>query len=366
MDTDLKLSDSKFVRYFKSYVMLQGKHVGFYGNFGHGDLGDDASFFVARELLGSDLLPVSKRSYAFNPRILKALLIGGGGNLRWESPYIPRKLLTQEHWDFPIVLFSAGVNCDFNKEYSKDSIDQIKELCKRCEYITVRDRISLNFLHDLGITDAALLPDLELLLKEIPREFDFVKSKKTIGIVVSPHSEFDSALVNSIAGTFVEFINFLGEKDYDTILIPFDSQISENTREWKLIEMIKNGIKDDTHFNVLPRNVSPGETLYAIRQYCDAMVCMRLHSAIFATNAGVPFISLSFNLMHKGFMELLDLNECELNLYENFSFDSLKEKFLHLMNQQDSVIDQLAAKKSELTALITKEVKTIQEKILIA
>jgi len=72
---DLKLSNSKWMRYARSYLVPPGiKANGFYGNFGHGDLGDDASFLVAQKLLECDLMPVSKRCYAFNPRILKSFL----------------------------------------------------------------------------------------------------------------------------------------------------------------------------------------------------------------------------------------------------------------------------------------------------
>jgi len=361
----LKPEKSKLLRYLKSYLPFwQNKKIGFYGNFGHGDLGDDASFISAHELLNNELLPISKRCYAFNPAMLKSLLIGGGGILRWESPYIPRRILEKKSWNFPVILFSAGINCDYNKQFSLDSENKIKKLCSACSYITVRDQITRKFINNLGFNKVSVLPDLELILKERSKKLDFKKDARTVGIVLSPHSEFASGTFKSIIDAFSGFTNYLTEKGNNVIYLPFEKKISENTKEYEITKEILKAIKFPQRVKILEEYLEPDEMLYAIRNCCDVMVCMRLHSAIFSVNAGIPFICISYNLMHKGFLEMMDMQDLDIPLFDNFSQGSLIEKFEYLLKNYSEISQRLIHKKKILTNMIYKEISYIKENFL--
>ena len=360
-DKIIKPERSKLVRYLKSYLPFwQKKKIGFYGNFGHGDLGDDASFIVGRDLLRENIMPISKRCYAFNPHILKGLLIGGGGVLRWESPYLPRRVLKKDKWGFPVILFSAGVNCDYSKEFTKETKDKINKLCDICDYITVRDRISQEFLNNLGIDHVSILPHLELALKEKPREFDFPKEGFTVGIVLTPHTEFGSYTFKKITDVFLQFTDYLTNSGNNVIYIPFEGSIHGSTKEGELIQEIMKRSKNKDRIKALAEGVQPPEVLFAIRNYCDIMVCMRLHGAVFSVNAGVPFICVSYNLMHKAFLEMLGASDLELSILEEFSFELLRNKFEYILKNYNSLAAKLVEKRDYLRDLIYREASHIR------
>ncbi|RKX93224.1 MAG: hypothetical protein DRP84_08775 [Spirochaetes bacterium] len=352
---------SKFSRYFNTYAPFwRNKEVGLYGNFGHGDVGDDASFIAAQDLLDINLMPLSKRCYAFNPSRLKALLIGGGGILRWESPYIPRRILTKKKWNFPVILFSAGLNCDYNKKFTQETEDKIKKLCSVCDYITARDKLSQEFFNSLGFDKVSIMPDLELVLKEKPIDADFRKKGLNVGIVLTPHSEFNSADFKNIVEVFSEFTNYLLDRGNNVIYIPFEQSVSENTKENEMIQEIVKSAKYKDKVKVLEGNYGPKEILLVIKKNCDVMACMRLHSAIFSTNAGIPFFCISYNLTHKGFLEMLDVQDLDIPFFKEFSFEAVKSKFEYILANYDLIKSKLIEKRDYLRGLIYKEAGQIK------
>jgi len=360
-DRVIKPKKSKFVRYIRSYLPFwQKKKIGFYGYFGHGDLGDDASFCVGKDLLDEDIIPISKRCYAFNPHILKGLLIGAGAVLKRSYPFIPRRLLMKDEWSFPVVLLSAGVGCDYNKEFTQEAKDKIKKLCHMCDYITVRDKISQEFLNNLGFDHVGIFPHLELVLKEKSRRFSFQKQGFTVGIVLTPHSEFDSRIFQKIIDVFSQFTDYLTDSGNNVIYLPFEKKISENTKEGEVIQEIMKRLRNKDRVRVLEGDIEPEEMLFAIRDYCDVMVCMRLHSAVFSTNAGIPFLCVSYNLMHQGFLEMLELLDLELSLYDDFSFNALRDKFQYILKNYSIIRARLVGKRDYLRGIIYKEVSHVR------
>lgn len=357
----IRPTDSKFLHYLKAYLPFwQKKRIGFYGNFGHGDLGDDACFIAARDLLGEDLSPISKKCYAFNPHMLKGFLIGGGGAFRWESPYLPRRIFKKDKWDFPVILFSTGLNCDYHRQFTEETKDKIKKLCRLCTYITVRDRITQKFLNDLGFNNVNILPDLELVLREKPREFNFHKKRFTVGIVLTAHSEFDLSTFKKIEDVFSQFTDYLIDNGKDVVYLPFEDPTSENPREKQLIQSIVKRLNSQDRVRILGEGASPQEVLFAIRNYCDVMVCMRLHSAVFSTNAGIPFLCISYNLMHNGYLEMLDSQDLELEFLKDFSFKALKNKFEYVLNNSNAIKSRIVEKRDYLRSIIYNQISHIK------
>jgi len=352
---------SKMLPYIRAYLLFGKKRVGFYANFGHGDLGDDASFLVARKLLDSRMLPLSKKCYAFNPRILKALLIGSGAVLRWESPYIPKRLLEKDKWNFPVALFSAGINCDYNRKFSEEAKSKIKKLCSICDYLSVRDVISQRFLNELGFKDVKILPDPELALEEKPHKLAFNKTGFTVGIALTPHSEFSERDFDRIVDVFSRFSDYLISNNKDVIYLRFEGRPSEDTKEDYLIKRIISKVKDKSRVRDLKEGLGPEEMLSVIKSYCDVMVCMRLHSAVFSTNAGVPFVCVAYNLMHDGFLDLMEAKDTAIMFPDGFSFDSMRDRFDYVLNNYEGIRSRIAARRDYLKSLIYKEMAKVKE-----
>lgn len=352
----------KILRYVKSYFASWGrKKIGFYGNFGHGDLGDDAAFMAAQQLLVEDIVPVSKRCYAFNPHMLKTLLIGGGGILRWEAPYLPRRIYTKKSWPFPLLLFSAGMNCDYNRSYTEEAKNKIVGLCKMCNYVSVRDNLSQRLLKQWGCGEGVLLPDLELALADKSKEGLFYKNRKTVGIVVSPHSEFTESTFVKLVNEFTKTTNYLIHKGFDVLYIPFEKRCSKNTKEGVIIKEIIKNVKGKSKVTVLGENDDPREVLFVIKKYCDVMLCTRLHSAVFAVNAGVPFVCVSYNIMHRGFLEMCGMDKYEVSIFEDFSFHKLEEIFELVLKNYALLRRKIVEKREYFKRLIYKEVDCVKK-----
>ena len=81
---------------------------------------------------------------------------------------------------------------------------------------------------------------------------------------------------------------------------------------WELLESISKAVKSPDRIKMVSNQLAPQEILHIIKKHCHAMVCMRLHSAIFAANAGIPFICVSFNTMHTAFVEMVDMTDFEI------------------------------------------------------
>ncbi|MCP4653631.1 MAG: polysaccharide pyruvyl transferase family protein [Candidatus Omnitrophica bacterium] len=352
--------DSKWKRYLFSYASIGRKDIGFYSNFGHGDSGDDAFLYQAQDLLDTKILPMSKRCYTFNPHRLKAFLLGGASLFHWQAPYIPRRLLKKKKWPFPVILYSAGINCDYGASFSQESLDKIHSLCSLADYITVRDLLTKEFIANLGFPNAEILPDLELMVR--PKKTTPIKTKdhKTVGITLTPHSAFNEETFKKIEDLFVDFTNWLTDNKYTVLFIPFDSLDSESTREKKLLDSILKRIKSPINASSANADLSPEEILNLIQTRCDFMVSMRLHSAVFAVNANVPFFCLSYNMMHKGFLQEISLNELELPLSHVSSTQKLQDKFQFIVKNSLQIKRQMTSQKIRLCNEITKQNEIIK------
>jgi polysaccharide pyruvyl transferase WcaK-like protein len=350
---------TKILPYLRSYLFFGAKRIGFYANLGHGDLGDEASFLAVKKLLNNDILPISKKCYAFNPGILKAFLIGSGAVLRWESPYIPKRLLTRKKWNFLVVLFSAGMNCDYNKEFSEEIKSRIKKLCGICDYLSVRDAVSQRFLNGLGFDDVNILPDPELALEEKPYKPAFNKKGFTVGIALSPHSEFSKEDFDKIVNVFSQFTDYLTASNKDVIYLRFETKSSEDTKEDYLIKEIMKKVKDKNMVKDFKEDIGPEEMLSVIKNYCDIMVCMRLHAAVFSANAGVPFLCVTYNFMHDGFLDMLDSKDLGLAMTD-LSVESLKAKYEYVLNNYKPLKARIIARRDHLKNMIYNEVEKIK------
>jgi polysaccharide pyruvyl transferase WcaK-like protein len=357
----IKSEKSKFLRYLKTYLPFwQRKKIGFYGYFGHGDIGDDTVFIVTQDLLGQDLMPLSKRCYAFNPARLKGFLIGGGAVLKRDCPYIPRRILQKDKWNFPIILFSAGVGCDYQQEFTSEARDKIQTLCSLCGYLTVRDKISQRFINSLGFQDVEILPHLELMLTDKCAPVDWHKEGRCVGVVLTSHPEFSTQTFQKIIEVFSQLNNYLTDKGYTIIYMPFENNFTENATEQTIIKEIIRRSQRPEKVRILANNLQPSEILFIMRNYIDIMVCMRLHSAVLSVNAGIPFVCLSYNLMHKGFLEMLDSPELEVSIFDDFSSSTLLNSFEYVFSNQTIIREKLIQKRELLKNMIIQQVSHIK------
>jgi len=259
-----------------------------------------------------------------------------------------------------VIIFSAGVGCDYNEVFTNQAKDKIKRLCSLADCVTVRDKISQEFLGDLGYHDAAILPHLELALEERPQQLNFKKKGFTVGIVLTPHPEFDNQVFGKMIEVFSRFTDYLTDNHNHVIYLPFEKADSENTRESVMINEIMKRLNNKDRVEVLGGDLQPQEMLYLIKNHCDIMVCMRLHSAVFSTNAGIPFFCISYNLMHQGFLGLLGAQDLGISIFEHFSLQALIDKFEYVQEYYNQIKSKLTGKRDNLRNIIYSQTAHIK------
>jgi polysaccharide pyruvyl transferase WcaK-like protein len=147
---------------------------------------------------------------------------------------------------------------------------------------------------------------------------------------------------------FSRFTDYLTDNHNRVIYLPFEKADSENTRESVVITEIIKRLNNKDRAEALRGNLQPQEMLYFIKNYCDMLVCMRLHSAVFSTNAGIPFFCISYNLMHQGFLGMLQAQDLGISIFEDFSLQTLIDKFEYVQGHYSQIKSKLTAKRDNL------------------
>jgi polysaccharide pyruvyl transferase WcaK-like protein len=355
----IKTNNNKASRYLKAYLPFWKKDFGFYGNFGHGDVGDDSAFIVACSLLKTDLLPVSKRCYAFNPHRFKGLLLGGGSVFHSHVPYFPRRLVDSQKISYPLILFSVGINCDYEDSYTEEAKRKIKKVCSLSSYIAARDRVTAEFLKELGVRNVNILPDLDLALEPQPVDLGIDKKRHTVGISLTTH-HFSDLVWDKIKISFSKIINSLLEEGSDILFLPFKISPEENEDERDLIFSILGKNYDKERIKVISDSLSPQELLFAMGKYCDSFIGMRMHSVVFAANSGLPFVSIKYNSMHDGFLDMMELPELGVSLDNSDLDKKVVSKFIEIQSDYNQIKDRIINKRDYLRKLILDQTKKIK------
>jgi len=280
----IKKAAFKSLRYIRSCIKFCGKKtVCFYGAFGHGNLGDDAAFISGKNMLNTNIVPLSKRLYSFRPHAIKVLFIGGGGIFHWDSPYIPRMLLKRKQWHFPVIILSGGINCDYCRKFEIDAVNKIKKLCYMSNLITVRDEVTRKFLLACGIKkEIKIIPDLALALKEeAPAGANFKKDSFTVGISLATHTEFTSRKAQGIKNIITQFVRHLVARGNRVVFLPFQFKRYDEINEIKVSKEIADEVGYKERIISLRNKYSPGQMLYIIKNHCDFILGMRLHANVF-------------------------------------------------------------------------------------
>ena len=66
------------------------------------------------------------------------------------------------------------------------------------------------------------------------------------------------------------------------------------------------------------------------------------------------------NLMHKGFLQMLDMENLDNSIFDDFSSRVLEDRFEYLLANQASLKNKLIEKRDSLRGLINKEVLIVK------
>lgn len=213
-----------------------------------------------------------------------------------------------------------------------------------------RDLASYEVLKD-QLKNLYQMPDLAFSLspdpkigKEILSSIDqFNPDLPTLGVFLN-----DYVNTNFVTSTLkfmeyqkcsLELSRFLDGLNYNILFIPMSFTPPDDRRmSLDVIGNMKNGYKAHCVVNQL----KPIDCL-SLTSNLDFAITMRLHSAIFCTIAGVPFLDITHHSKNKNYLDTEDLGDLSLNYYE-FSIRSLKEKFDYVHTQYELIKEKLLTK----------------------
>lgn len=311
------------------------RHIVVLGWYGHQNIGDQSYamsiplLFPGFDFTFTDDLRKTPAEYDY--------LILGGGNV------IDRSFFDQiGKVKSPKLLLSVGLPNP--GKLLADHINMIKKA--NFEHICVRDYASFDFLYKKGL-EVSYLPDFAFALRP-----DKAKGKQLLRkLFKQDHTDLYEKVVGVVLNGYLVAGNELLARDYITfhkvafdiarcadqtnasfIFIPFggdpvsndripNSWVASRCKWWK-----KNCVVYD--------RLDVQETLDVISA-CDTMISTRLHSSIFSTMSGVPFIDLTHHDKNRVYLESIAKLGWSLD-YWMLDASKLKEKLNEHLSGNDN------------------------------
>lgn len=262
------------------------------------------------------------------------LLISGGGSLLQDATSIRNtyyylsimglaKLLGK-----PVMLYSQGIG----PLYRQSTRKAVGFMLKYVDRITVRDSISKEELHSLGITDVEVTADAVLAMHQgdlsvgadiLHRHHcNMSKEKKRIGIAVRSWKE-DTAYRKSLAAVLSD----LKEKDdAEIIFIPMSHP--DDTMEAREISSLM------TTSSIVLEGPFTTEEQVSLSGNVDVMIGVRLHALVFSSLMEKPVIGISYDPKITSFLHMI--GQEPIGTMKELNSQKLYERCRELLHSIDS------------------------------
>ena len=349
------------------------------GYYGHKNTGDDA--LVASLVWGLDTLcpdakyyvssstvlklPVRRENISYLPpaqlfrghqRISKLLqtvrsewTIYGGGSLINDSSglsFLKNLLQTvrlQKLLGHKVGMIALGVGPLHSEEAKRIASMLISSL----DLLTVRDQNSADICIQLGLPSPAIVGDLAFILPnmktpDVTARFTPSKSRKTLGISVCNYSQYvgrgaepDLIRVTKVVAALRKIA-----QNFECDLAIFEFNGSQAVGDSEVVELLDKELSEYTNIIRLPYTDNPVVVLEDIAQ-CDAVLAMRLHSAIFSFIAKKPMVMIDYHQKCRGFAHQIGLPPDLIVDSESFEIDTLSRSILKALQTPDLCIPGL-------------------------
>lgn len=248
----------------------------------------------------------------------------------------------------------------------------VKKILKNTELLCFREAISQDYFKTLDIDresyvtlDSAFQHPIDTeyyskVLDEYTELKEFIgDGKNVIGITVTDllwHSNYKSPSFDGvIKNVFSQFIDYVTDKGYKVLFIP---QLFGESNDRDYMKSFEN----ENCFTVSDKYDCYFQQYLISKLY--AVVGMRYHSNIFSAKMGTPFISVSYEQKMQGFMNKAGIGDYCIPIKE-LSYDILKDRFEHLLENYDSYKSKLNIDKEKFRKESYKTtemfIKTVKE-----
>ena len=234
------------------------------------------------------------------------LYISGGGTLMQDATstrsllYYLFSIRQARFHGCKIMLYGCGVG-PISRPRNQKRAGKVLDRC--ADIISVRDRYSYEFLHQLGVTkpeihlnaDPALLidpPDTDELRAYLRRS-GLTDGKRYMMMAVRPWEGFDEKVA-----AFANAADY-AHREYGLIPILYAMEPNRDEAAAKAV-----AAKVRCPHLVLSAGINGGEILALVRRM-SLVVSMRLHTLIFASGQGVPMVGVVYDPKVSGFLDYL-------------------------------------------------------------
>ena len=228
-------------------------------------------------------------------------------------------------------------------------------LFNRLDEITVREKVSLKVLQELGVKkELHLFPDPRFILAPVPpadvcnifiKEGIEVNAPK-IGITtrhlhekvpawVKRSHDYSEENVNNANEVIGQTVDYLA-KYAQCFLIPMHPSFDDDLRT---AEMIKRHMRNPSNLRILSKSYRSLE-LMGIIGLCDMVIASRLGSAIFATIMAIPLVCVAYESRMIDHMESIGLRQCVRN-WKELIFDDFAKMADDVWQSRDLIKDQM-------------------------
>ena len=330
-----------------------------YGHYGNRNTGDEAILSAILADLGARLPEASIQVISHNVQLTRKqhkvpaidrfdvvgilaeieeadLVIAGGGGLFHDTwGFEPDRVLTSE-WQggfgayvLPalygvlaqkrVMLWGVGVGplvSDLARNYTKAA-------CLAADVVTVRDEPSKTLLESVGLPSSKIIltADSAFACKPPIRRAGSLKKfaarersegGPTVGVLVRQWGVGVSPRYweRQLAEALDKFV--LSERGR-IIFVPFQTLETEKENDIAVAERIAAQLSTQADVTVVEEHLTPGEVQEVIAG-CDLVVGMRFHSVVFAVQAGVPVVALSYDPKVSALMERVGIPEFDFPL----------------------------------------------------
>ncbi|OAB42915.1 polysaccharide pyruvyl transferase CsaB [Paenibacillus glacialis] len=299
-------------------------------------------------------------------------LISGGGSLLQDVtssktiPYYLGIIKLAQWMGKPTFIYSQGVGPVSRGMFHS----MIKSVFKKCAYISVRDQESAELLRSMGLKGQSIdiVPDPVMGLH--PKERSDVLNEHVeyinedlpvIGISVRYWEKDRKELLK-----IVESLQVVMQKQPVHLrFLPFHLPIDVEASQY-MMDLLGDVSSTGSRITLCSDAVHPQDMLWEINQ-CQLVIGMRLHSLIYAANAHVPMIGISYDPKINQFLERLVLQPVgDTSSLESSALSSEIERMLFNEEEWRKVhatqIDQL---KQEAQVPAQRIVEYISSKVII-
>ncbi|MWV46587.1 polysaccharide pyruvyl transferase CsaB [Paenibacillus sp. HJL G12] len=237
-------------------------------------------------------------------------LISGGGSLLQDAtspktiPYYLGVIKLAQWLKKPVFIYSQGVGPVNRKLFNP----MIKNVFKKCEYISVRDVQSSELLQSMGLQNSRIhvVPDPVLGLTPESENLSSIEPEKgqrlpVIGISV----RYWDPGRRELKGIAEGLRQVCEKQPVHLRFLPFYFPNDEKASQ-EIIQQLGDIASGGSKVSVCREAVHPRQMLAEVGR-CDLVIGMRLHSLIYAANQLVPLIGVSYDPKIDHFLKRLEI-----------------------------------------------------------